>query len=249
MASTFFEVTDLAKRFGGVDAVNGVSLDVDDGEICSVIGPNGAGKTTLFNLISGYVKPDRGRVSFRGEDFTGRAPKSITRCGIARSFQIVNIFPRLTVYEHVLVATLAQQRRSWNMLRRAKGLAREECLRLLESVALADSAGVPGGQLSHGNQKRLEVAVALAMQPRLLLLDEPTAGMAVEEKAGVLATIRDMIRQHQCSVLLCEHDMNVVFSISDRIWVMHNGRVIVQGKPDEIRGNDTVRRIYLGEKE
>jgi branched-chain amino acid transport system ATP-binding protein len=249
MASTFFEVADLAKRFGGVDAVNGVSLDVDDGEICSVIGPNGAGKTTLFNLISGYVKPDRGRVIFRGEDFTGRAPKGITRGGIARSFQIVNIFPRLTVYEHVLVATLAQQRRSWNMLRRAKGVARDECFRLLESVGLTDAVNVPGGQLSHGNQKRLEVAVALALQPRLLLLDEPTAGMAVEEKAGVLATIRDMIRQHQCSVLLCEHDMNVVFSVSDRIWVMHNGRVIVQGKPDEIRSNETVRRIYLGEKE
>jgi branched-chain amino acid transport system ATP-binding protein len=249
MASPFFEVADLAKRFGGVNAVDGVSLDVADGEICSVIGPNGAGKTTLFNLISGSFKPDRGRVIFRGEDFTGRTPKAITRGGIARSFQIVNIFPRLTVYEHVLVATLAQQRRSWNMLRRAKSLARDECLRLLESVGLVDAARAPGGQLSHGNQKRLEVAVALAMHPRLLLLDEPTAGMAVEEKAGVLATIRDMIRHHQCSVLLCEHDMNVVFSVSDRIWVMHNGRVIVQGKPEEIRANDTVRRIYLGEKE
>jgi branched-chain amino acid transport system ATP-binding protein len=249
MASPFFEVADLAKRFGGVNAVDGVSLDVADGEICSVIGPNGAGKTTLFNLISGSFKPDRGRVTFRGEDFTGRMPKAITRGGIARSFQIVNIFPRLTVYEHVLVATLAQQRRSWNMLRRAKSLAGDECRRLLEGVGLVDAARVPGGQLSHGSQKRLEVAVALAMRPRLLLLDEPTAGMAVEEKAGVLATIRNMIRHHQCSVLLCEHDMNVVFSVSDRIWVMHNGRVIVQGKPEEIRANDTVRRIYLGEKE
>lgn len=247
--SAFFQVGDLAKRFGGVDAVAGVTLDVAEGEICSVIGPNGAGKTTLFNLISGFFKPDRGRVTFRGQDFTGRSAKAITRGGIARSFQIVNIFPRLTVYEHVLVATLAQQRRSWNMVRRAKTLAREECARLLDGVGLTAAAQVPGGQLSHGNQKRLEMAVVMAMRPRLLLLDEPTAGMAVEEKAGVLATIRDMIRNHGCTVLLCEHDMSVVFNVSDRIWVMHNGRVITQGTPAEIRANDTVRRIYLGEKE
>jgi branched-chain amino acid transport system ATP-binding protein len=247
-APAFFEVTELAKRFGGVDAVADVTLDIAEGEICSVIGPNGAGKTTLFNLISGSLKPDRGRVTFRGQDVTGQSPKTITRGGIARSFQIVNIFPRLTVYEHVLVATLAQQRRSWNMIRHAKGLARDECVRLLEGVGLTDAAHMLGGQLSHGNQKRLEVAVALAMQPRLLLLDEPTAGMATEEKAGVLATIRDMIRRRGCTVLLCEHDMNVVFSVSDRIWVMHNGRVITQGTPDQIRANETVRRIYLGEK-
>jgi branched-chain amino acid transport system ATP-binding protein len=244
----FFQVKDLRKWFGGVKAVDGISLTVNQGEICSVIGPNGAGKTTLFNLISGFIRPDSGKVIFLDEDVTGKPPKVITERGIARSFQIVNIFPRLTVYENIMVAVLAQQQRSWNIFTPAKGIVRTECFRLLESIGLGNEFQRPAGQLSHGNQKRLEVGIALAMQPRLLLLDEPTAGMAVEEKAGVLSTIKEMTRQQGCTVFLCEHDMRVIFQISNTIWVIHNGQAITHGNVEDIRGNEMVRKIYLGEK-
>jgi branched-chain amino acid transport system ATP-binding protein len=245
----FFEIQALRKWFGGVKAVNGVNLSVKQGEICSVIGPNGAGKTTLFNLITGYVKPDSGKIIFLDRDITWKHPKEITRRGIARSFQIVNIYPKLTVYENIMVAVLAQQQQTWNLFTPAKNLAREECLRLLESIGLANETQRLGGQMSHGNQKRLEVGIALAMKPKLLLLDEPTSGMAIEEKAGVLNTIMDMSRQQGCTVFLCEHDMNVIFEVSNTIWVVHNGQVIAHGNVNDIKGNEVVRKIYLGEKE
>ncbi len=244
----FFAVQDLRKWFGGVKAVDGISLNVNKGEICSVIGPNGAGKTTLFNLITGFIKPDSGEVTFLDERITGKHPKIITERGIARSFQIVNIFPRLSVYENVMVAVLAQQERSWNLLGQAKKYVRGECLRLLQGIGLSGQSQMLAGQLSHGNQKRLEVGLALAMQPKLLLLDEPTAGMAVEEKAGVLGTVRQMTREQECTIFLCEHDMRVIFEISDTVWVIHNGQVVTHGTVEEIRGNETVRKIYLGEK-
>lgn len=245
----FFEIQALRKWFGGVKAVNGVTLTVKQGEICSVIGPNGAGKTTLFNLITGYLKPDSGRVIFLDQDITGKHPKEITRRGIARSFQIVNIYPKLSVYENIMVAVLAQQQRTWNLFTPAKSLARGECFRLLESIGLADETQRLGGQMSHGNQKRLEVGIALAMKPKLLLLDEPTSGMATEEKAGVLNTIMDMSRQQGCTVFLCEHDMSVIFEVSSTIWVVHNGQVIAHGNVNDIKSNEIVRKIYLGEKE
>ncbi len=244
----FFAVEDLRKWFGGVKAVNGVTLQVNKGEICSVIGPNGAGKTTLFNLITGFIQPDSGKVTFLNEEITGRHPKIITERGIARSFQIVNIFPRLTVFENVMVAILAQQGRSWNLLGRAKKYVPGECQELLQSIGLSDESRRLAGQLSHGNQKRLEVGLALAMKPKLLLLDEPTAGMAVEEKAGVLATVRQMTKEQGCTIFLCEHDMRVIFEVSDTVWVVHNGQVVTHGTVAEIRGNETVRKIYLGEK-
>jgi branched-chain amino acid transport system ATP-binding protein len=244
----FFEIKDLRKWFGGVKAADGISLTVNKGEICSLIGPNGAGKTTLFNLITGYIKSDSGRVIFLNEDITGKPPKYITKQGIARSFQIANIFPRFTVYENIMVATLAQQRKSLNVITSAKSLAKEECFRLLESIGLAPKAQILSGQLSHGDQKRLEVGIALAMKPKLLLLDEPTSGMAVEEKAGILKTIENLTHQQDCTVFLCEHDMGVIFAISDTIWVLHNGQVISHGNVNDIRNDETVRKIYLGEK-
>ncbi|MBI4595520.1 MAG: ABC transporter ATP-binding protein [Candidatus Tectomicrobia bacterium] len=244
----FFEIKDLKKWFGGVKAINGINLTVNQGEICSVIGPNGAGKTTLFNLITGYIKPDSGRVTFFDEDITGKHPKRITERGIARSFQIVNIFPRLTVYENIMVGLLGQQRRSLNFIKPAKSLVNDECYSLLGSIGLFDQAAVLAGQLSHGNQKRLEVGLALAMKPKLLLLDEPTAGMAVEEKADILSTIKEMTLKQGCTVFLSEHDMSVIFSFSDIIWVLHHGQVVTQGTVDQIRNNETVRKIYLGEK-
>lgn len=244
----FFETKDLRKSFGGVKAIDGVSLTVNKGEICSAIGPNGAGKTTLFNLITGYIKPDSGEVIFLGEDITGKSPKDITRRGIARSFQIVNVFPRLTVYENIMVPVLAEQRRAWNIITPAKNLAKEECFRLLEFIGLTQEAKVLAGNLSHGNQKRLEVGIALAMKPKLILLDEPTSGMAVEEKAGILSSIKGLCQQG-CTVFLSEHDMSVIFGISNTIWVINDGKVIANGNVSEIRSNETVRRIYLGERE
>lgn len=244
----FFEIENLRKWFGGVKAVDGVSLYVNEGEICSIIGPNGAGKTTLFNLITGYIRPDSGKVIFIGKDLTGKLTQFITRRGIARSFQIVNIFPRLTVYENIMIATLAHNEKTLNVISPAKKLLRTQSLQLLESIGLGGEAGVLAGQLSHGNQKRLEVGIALAMKPKFLLLDEPTAGMAAEEKAGILKTVRDMMLKQQCTVFLCEHDMSVIFEVSDMIWVLHNGQVIAHGTVGEIRSNETVREIYLGEK-
>lgn len=244
----FFEIKDLRKSFGGVQAINGINLTIKQGEICSIIGPNGAGKTTLFNLITGYIKPDSGKVIFFDEDITGKHPKRITERGVARSFQIVNIFPRLTVYENIMVGLLGQQRRSLNFIRPAKNMVKDECFALLESIGLFSQAQVLAGQLSHGNQKRLEVGLALAMKPKLLLLDEPTAGMAVEEKADILSTIKNMTLKQQCTVFLSEHDMSVIFSFSDVIWVLHFGEVVTQGTVEQIRNNETVRKIYLGEK-
>ncbi len=242
----FFEVVNLEKSFGGLKATNNVSLQIKQGDICSLIGPNGAGKTTFFNLITGHIKPDSGKVLFQGEDITGKPAMAITRKGIARSFQIVNIFPQLTVYENVMVAVLSQKRRSFNFLRPAKKMATGEIDMLLESIGLTKQKNMMGGQLSHGNQKRLEVGIALAMKPKLLALDEPTSGMAVEEKAAILETIKSLIRATGCTVLLCEHDMSVIFDVSDYLWVLHNGGIVANGTIDEIKKNEVVQRIYLG---
>jgi branched-chain amino acid transport system ATP-binding protein len=244
----FFEVVNLKKSFGGLKATDNVSLHIKQGDICSLIGPNGAGKTTLFNLVTGHIKPDSGRVLFQGEDITGKPAMTITRKGIARSFQIVNIFPQLTVYENIMVAVLSQKRKSFDFLNPAKKIAREEIHSLLESIGLTGHMKMLSGQLSHGNQKRLEVGIALAMKPKLLALDEPTAGMAVEEKGAILKTIKSLIQATGCTVLLCEHDMSVIFDVSDFIWVLADGRIVANGTVDQIKNNEVVQRIYLGGK-
>lgn len=245
----FFEINNLEKNFGGVKAIDGVNLTVNEGETCAIIGPNGAGKTTLFNLITGYLKPDAGRIIFRDENITKKSPQFITRQGIARSFQIVNIFQKLTVYENIMVAILAYKRKILNILYPAKKLLRAECFQLLKSMGLTKEANMIAGQLSHGGQKRLEVSLAIAMKPRFLLLDEPTSGMAAEEKSEIIKTIRNIMFSQQCTVLLCEHDMSVIFEISDTIWVLNNGQVFTHGTVEEIRRNEGVREIYLGGKE
>lgn len=243
------EIKELRKAFGGVKAIDGISLTIEEGEVCSVIGPNGAGKTTLFNLITGGIKPDSGKVLFQNRDITGRSSKFITECGISRSFQIVNIFPRLSVYENLMVAVLAKEGKTLNFFLPAKTLCIDECYSLIERIGLSSETKTLAGQLSHGNQKRLEVGLALAMKPKLLLLDEPTAGMAVEEKAGILDIVKQMTQEQGFTVFLCEHDMSVIFSISNSIWVVANGKVVMKGNVDEIRNSEIVRKIYLGEKE
>ncbi|MCK9275856.1 MAG: ABC transporter ATP-binding protein [Syntrophales bacterium] len=245
----FFEVQNLEKSFGGVKATDNVSLHINEGDICSLIGPNGAGKSTFFNLITGYIRPDSGKVIFLGEDITGKTAMAIARKGIARSFQIVNIFPQLTAYENVMVAVLSQKKRSFNVIHPAKKIDKDEIYGLLQSTGLEQQAQMLGGQLSHGNQKRLEVAIALALKPKLLALDEPTAGMAEEEKSAILETIKTLMKMTGCTILLCEHDMSVIFSISDQIWVLHNGRIVANGNVEEIKNNEVVQRIYLGGRE
>jgi len=240
------EVQGVVKSFDDFLAVNQASLRVQKGEIVAVIGPNGAGKTTLFNLITGILQRDRGQVLFKGEDISGLPPFEICRRGIGRSFQIVNVFPRLTVFENIQVAVLSHQRRSNVLLRPAKNLAVLETRSLLQSVGLADKERNIVGSLSHGDQKILEIAIALGNEPELLILDEPTAGMSPEETLATIELIKKLARTRGLTILFCEHDMDIVFSISRSIMVMHQGQTLIQGTPEEVRNHPEVQSAYLG---
>jgi branched-chain amino acid transport system ATP-binding protein len=240
------QVESVNKSFEDFMAVNGATLTVRKGEIVAVIGPNGAGKTTLFNLITGTLKRDRGRIIFKGEDIGGLPPYEICRKGISRSYQIVNIFHRLTVFQNVQVAVLSYQRRSLNLFRPAQNIAVEETRRILESVGLLVKERSIAGSLSHGDQKRLEIAVALGNRPELLILDEPTAGMSPEETQTTMELIKRLASIRGLTILFCEHDMDIVFSIAQSIMVMRYGQTIIQGSPEEVRGNKEVQEAYLG---
>jgi len=234
------------KSFGDFTAVHGANLVVEKGDLVAVIGPNGAGKTTLFNLITGQLKPDKGRIIFNGQDIAGLPPYQICKRGIARSFQIVNIFPRLTVFENVQVAVLSQQRRSFDLLSPAKNQAVEETNNILESVGLSDKARSIAGSLSHGDQKVLEIAIALGNEPQLLILDEPTAGLSPEETMAIMKLIKQLADEQGLTILFAEHDMEVVFHIAQSIMVMHHGETLIQGRPEEVRRNKAVQEAYLG---
>jgi len=240
------KVEAVDKSFGDFMAVCQANLSVDKGELVAVIGPNGAGKTTLFNLITGQLWPDRGRIIFKDEDISGLPAYEICKKGIARSFQIVNIFPRLTVFGNVQVAVLSQRRRSNTLFSPAQNLAVEETKSILESVGLSDKVTNIAGSLSHGDQKILEIAIALGNEPELLILDEPTAGMSPEETAATLGLIKNLAGSRGLTILFCEHDMDVVFSIAQSIMVMHQGQTLIQGKPQEVRENREVQEAYLG---
>jgi branched-chain amino acid transport system ATP-binding protein len=242
------KVDELTKSFGGLMAAAHISFSIQEGERSALIGPNGAGKTTLFNLLTGQLRPDEGRVYFQGEEITGLPPHRICRKGISRSFQRVNIFPMLSVFENVQVAVLAAQRRTRKLFSAARKMAREETQMILESIDLGGEGAVISGTLSHGNQKRLELGIALAGNPRLLLLDEPTQGMSPEETTRAMALIDRVTRKRGITLLFIEHDIGAVFAIADMIRVLHMGSIIAEGKPQEIRENDEVQRIYLGEK-
>lgn len=227
-------------------AVSRASLTVEKGEIIAVIGPNGAGKTTLFSLITGQLKPDKGEIYFKNETIAGLAPYKICRKGISRSFQIVNIFNRLTVFENVQAAVLSYQKKIFNLFSPAKNMAVQETEEILESVGLLDKADKISGLLSYGDQKVLEMAIALGNRPDLLILDEPTAGMSAEETATAIELIQRLSRDMGLTILFCEHDMPLVFSIAHKIMVMQRGRTIIQGEPDEVRNNRQVQDAYLG---
>ncbi len=240
------QVQGLRKAFGDFQAVNGAELTVNAGDLVAVIGPNGAGKTTLFNLITGHLKPDDGRIVFKGEDIARLPAHQICRKGIARSFQIANIFPRLTVFRNVQVAVLSQKHLSRTLFRPAHRMVVQETQEILERVGLADRATATAASLSHGDKRILEVAIALGNEPELLILDEPTAGMSPEETAATMGLVNRLAREQGLTILFCEHDMDVVFGVATSIMVMQQGRTIVQGPPEEVRRNATVQQAYLG---
>jgi branched-chain amino acid transport system ATP-binding protein len=240
------EVRDVHKSFSGFTAVGGVSLDVPAQGITAVIGPNGAGKSTLFNLLTGHLHADRGSVSFEGRDITGAAPHAICRMGVGRSFQHTNIFRKLTVFENVQAALIAHGGQARNFWGRANDLYRDETWRILESLGLASQGETISEALSHGNQKQLELGIALASDPKLLLLDEPTAGMSATETREAISLLERIVADRKLTLLFTEHDMDVVFSIAQKIAVLHQGKLIAQGSPAEVRSDREVRRVYLG---
>ena len=237
----------VRKSFDSFMAVAEADLVVEKGEVIAVIGPNGAGKSTLFKLITGHLKPDSGRILFKDQEIGGLPPYEICRRGISLSFQIVNIFSRLTVLENVQVAVLSHQKRTFNLFSPARRLAVKRTNEILEGVGLSHLAGAVSGSLSHGDQKVLEIAIALGNSPELLILDEPTAGMSPEETASTIALINRLTKDLGLTILFCEHDMELVFSMAHKIMVMQQGISLIQGKPDEVRENKLVQEAYLGE--
>ena len=240
------ETRGLSKSFGGVRAVDGVSLTLPKGEIRALIGPNGAGKTTFFNMLTGQLQADAGQVLFKGERLSGLPPWAVWRRGISRTFQITATFSSLTALENVQVARLSHARRTYALLARASRLEAEPARGLLAQVGLSDQSSRVAAVLAYGDLKKLELAVALANDPEVLLLDEPTAGMAPAERGALMALTERIARERGLTVLFTEHDMDVVFSVADRIMVLHQGRVIAEGKPAEVRADPEVQRVYLG---
>jgi branched-chain amino acid transport system ATP-binding protein len=240
------DAVNLAKSFGGVEAVRGASFGVAAGEVVAMIGPNGAGKTTCFNMVNGQLVADAGSVSLDGREITGLGSREIGRLGAGRTFQITAIFASMTVRENVQTALLSHRRRLRMCWTRAADLYRDDAGRLLERVGMLGQAERACSVLAYGDLKRVELAVALAGEPRLLLMDEPTAGMAAAERGELMALVAGLARERSIAVLFTEHDMDTVFAHADRIVVLHRGRVIASGAPAEVRAHPEVREVYLG---
>ena len=247
MTDAVLEVRGLRRAFGGVHAVDGVDLTLSRGEIHALIGPNGAGKTTLFNMLSGQLQPDAGEVRLHGARLSGLPPHRVWRRGVSRTFQITATFASLTVLQNVQVALLSHRRRTFVMHRHAGADQAEAARQGLARVGLADHADRPAAALAYGDQKKLELAVALASEPVVLLLDEPTAGMAPAERGALMALVARLARERVLTVLFTEHDMDAVFAVAERITVLHQGRVIAAGAPAQVRADPEVQRVYLGE--
>jgi branched-chain amino acid transport system ATP-binding protein len=241
-------IEDLHKSFDDFKAVNGAHLTVEKGQLVAVIGPNGAGKTTLFNLITGQLQPDNGKILLNDEDISKLPPHVICRKGVARSFQIANVFPRLSVFRNVQVSVLSQHKLSNKLFQPAARLVVEETNRILESVGLFEKKMDVAGSLSHGDKRILEIAIALGNEPDLLILDEPTAGMSPEETTTTMALIQRLAREQGLTILFCEHDMEVVFGTAQSIMVIQQGSTIVQGEPQVVRQNREVQQAYLGDE-
>lgn len=245
------QVSGLRKSFDGVLAVDGVSFDVAEGEMLALIGPNGAGKSTCFNMVGGQLPPTKGSILLNGPgdkpiSIAGTSAKTVWKLGVGRTFQITSTFTSMTVRQNVQMALIARKGLIWRLWQRANDLLKDEALALLAQVGLHDQADRAAGVLAYGDLKRLELAIALAGEPKLLLMDEPTAGMASGERTTLMALVRRLVSTTGISVLFTEHDMDVVFDVSDRILVLDRGRLIASGTGAEIKANEQVRAIYLG---
>jgi branched-chain amino acid transport system ATP-binding protein len=244
--SAVLDVRNISKTFGGVKAVDGVSFSVEAGELLALIGPNGAGKTTCFNMLNGQLKPDSGDVYLGGEKITGLAPRVVARKGVGRTFQITATYGSMTVRENVQTALIASHSGEWRLSGKAVGQHGDEADQLLDLVGMRDQAERACGVLAYGDLKRLELAVALAGQPRLLLMDEPTAGMAPSERIALMDLAADIADTRRIAVLFTEHDMDVVFAHASRVIVLDRGRLIAEGTADQVRANPQVQAVYLG---
>lgn len=242
------EIVDLRKYFGDTHAVDHVSLAVNEGEFISLVGANGAGKTTLVNLVSAFFPPDSGQILFKGEDITALSATDRVKVGIARSFQIVNLFDERSVFDNVAQAIFSRDGKTLRLLAPAESDAavNQETLEVLRQFSLNAKRDVLAGQLAQGERKLLDVAVAYALRPSLLCLDEPTSGVSTRDKAQIMDTISSVVRDHSITAIIVEHDMDVVFKYSDRIVVMNQGKILADGTPDEIRNNDEVAAVLLG---
>ncbi|GAA6209152.1 ABC transporter ATP-binding protein [Cognatishimia sp. WU-CL00825] len=241
------KIENLGMNFSGFQALNVSGLELQEGEKHAVLGPNGAGKTTFFNCLTGQLKPTSGKVHYKDEMITGYSPSKIVKLGIARSFQRINIYPKLSVFENVQVAFIADRGMMFHLFRPGAELFRDETHRMLELVNLTEEAQTTAGLMSYGKQKQLELAIALSSEPDLLLLDEPTAGMSPQETIDSIGLIGDIAAKRKLTLLFTEHDMAVVFAIADRMSVLHHGELIATGSPEDVRNDAEVRRIYLGE--
>jgi branched-chain amino acid transport system ATP-binding protein len=240
------EARGLSKAFGGIQAVRDVGFVLEAGELLALIGPNGAGKTTCFNCLNGQIRPDAGSVRLGGSELVGLPPRAIWRLGVGRTFQIAQTFGSLNVAENVQQALLSHHRRTLDLWHDARGLYLGDALALLARVAMTEQAERPCAVLAHGDLKRVELAVALAHDPRLLLMDEPTAGMALDDRLELMTLIRALARERDLAVLFTEHDMDVVFAHADRILVMSRGELIAEGTPAQVQADPLVREVYLG---
>ncbi len=250
MTDHILRIENLSKSFEGNQIFSDVNFAVSPGELSAIIGPNGAGKTTLFNLITGYHVPDKGRIVFKGQDISGMEPFDIVRLGMARAFQITNIFPRMTVLENLVATIITKDNGNLNMVRPVSKLkaVHERAYEVLESVGLAEMANRQSGILAHGNQKRLDMAVALALEPELLLLDEPMAGMSPEERWQTVELVKELWERLKITMVFIEHDMDMVFGISQKVRVLCYKTLLAEGTPQEISSNPQVIEAYLGEE-
>ncbi|MCS6764651.1 MAG: ABC transporter ATP-binding protein [Candidatus Protistobacter heckmanni] len=244
--ASLLKVTGLTKSFGGVKAVDHVSFSIAQGEMLSLIGPNGAGKSTCFNMINGQLQADGGSITLDGEDILGLPPRKIWRRGVGRTFQIAATFASLTVAENIQMALLSHAGKIFHWFKPAARFYRAEALALLERVGMAAQADRPCSDLAYGDVKRVELAIALASKPKLLLMDEPTAGMAPAERIALIALIKRLVTENGLAVLFTEHSMDVVFSYSSRVIVLARGNLIAEGGVEAIRNNDKVKSVYFG---
>jgi branched-chain amino acid transport system ATP-binding protein len=245
---TILKVVGLNKSFGGLKATNNIDFEMKTSELSAIIGPNGAGKSTFFNLLTGYHKVDSGEVLYKGRDITNWPPHKVARLGITRAFQVSNIYPALTTYENIRQAILTEQGRTLDFFTPAERLAKEETLKLVEITGLSQNTNMIAGNLSQGDKKRLELAIALGSKPELVFLDEPTAGMSGEETRETMKLVERLNKEMGLTILFTEHDMAVVFGYARKLTVLHQGTIIAEGTPEEVRANERAQKIYLGEE-